>query len=182
MDSQRQIAVVEERLAALESAISTLFAKNVGLVAERPEVLDERASVTIWLDARFDHPAFYAQELRPDGVSFRWMGQGDEAELTVPISRRRPRRVDVFIPIFINDEALRDFTIACDGRRATGYEERGLPEGILVKSATFDAAGGDQRATDTRLTLSIGTKVDLTPQGDPRTLAVALNRIVVTEL
>ena len=182
LDQERRIAAVEARLGALETTLSTLFAKNVGLVADTAGGLEEQASATLWFDAAFEHPAFYANEVRGDGLNYHWMGRDDTAVLTLPITRRRPRRVDVYIAISINEKTLNAFQVSCDGRTPASYDETKRVDGMIVKSATFDAVGGPAGAAYSDVKLSIGAKVDLTPQGDARTLAVGLNRIVVTEL
>ena len=74
------------------------------------------------------------------------------------------------------------FQVSCDGRTPASYDETKRVDGMIVKSATFDAVGGPAGAAYSDVKLSIGAKVDLTPQGDARTLAVGLHKIVVTEL
>ena len=182
MDSERRIASVEARLGALESTLSTLFAKNVSLVADPPGAVEEQSSATLWFDAGFEHPAFYSNEVRGDGLNYHWMGREDTAVLTLPVTRRRPRRVDVHIAIWINEKTLNAFTIACDGRAPASYDETKREGGMIVKSATFDALSGPAGGAYSNVKLQLGAKVDLTPQGDARTLAVGLHKIVVTEL
>ncbi|WP_226583518.1 hypothetical protein [Acuticoccus sediminis] len=181
LDSERRIGAVEQRLGALESTLSTLFAKNIGLVAQEPGAVAEQTSATLWLDAGFEHPAFYSHEVRGDGLGYHWMGREDGAVLTLPVTRRHPRRVEVYIAIFINEKTLNSFTISCDGRAPASYDEV-KRDGMIVKSATYDAVSGPAGSAYTDVKLSIGAKVDLTPQGDSRTLAVGLHKIVVTEL
>ena len=53
---------------------------------------------------------------------------------------------------------------------------------MTTYEGTFDAVPGSAGAALTDVKLSIGAKVDLTPQGDPRTLAVGIHKIVVTAL
>lgn len=182
MDSERRVASLEQRLSALETTLSTLFAKNVALGAEVDGAAREQSSATLWFDMAFEHPAFYTHEIRNDGVSYHWMGRKDAAVLTLPVARGRPRRVDVYIAIYINEKTLGGLTIGCDGRAAASYDETRHVDGMLVKSATFDGVTGPGAAAFTDVKLAIDTKVDLTPQGDARTLAVGVNRIVVTEL
>ena len=182
MDFERRVASLEQRLGALETTLSTLFAKNVALGGEADGAVREQSSATLWFDTAFEHPAFYTHEIRTDGVSYHWMGRKDSAVLTLPVARSRPRRGDVYIAIYINEKTLEGFSIGCDGRAAASYDETRHVEGMLVKSATFDAVTGPGSGALTDVRLAIETKVDLTPQGDARTLAVGLNRIVVTEL
>ena len=182
MDQERRLAAVEQRLGALETTLSTLFAKNVSLKADGSAPVEEQTSATLWLDAGFEDPAFYGYETRPDGLGYRWLGAKSEAVVTVPVTRRRPRRIDVFIAIHINEKTLKALTIACDGRAAASYDETKRPDGVIVKSATFDGISGPAGAAYTDVKLTAGAKVDLTPQGDTRTLAVGINKLVVTEL
>ncbi|WP_139312822.1 hypothetical protein [Acuticoccus yangtzensis] len=184
MDSERRLSAVEERLGALETTLSTLYAKNVALVPDLvpDHPVAEQASATLWLDMGFDHPAFYTYEARGDGLGYHWIGRENSATFTLPVTRRQPRRVDVYVVISINDKTLNGLTISCDGRTPASYDQTKCPDGTIRKSATFDAVPGSAGAALTDVKLSIGAKVDLTPQGDPRTLAVGIHKIVVTAL
>lgn len=185
MTEDRKAALLEQRIVALETAVSTLFGKNLELVEpKRPRFADrQKESATILVDAGFEHPAFYFHEARPgDGLPFRWFGNLEEATLTLPLPRSRPRRVEVHIAIPLNEAHVDGLAILCDGKEALTDEVTTLADGTVVKSAAFDAAApGDQRSS-TDVTLIARKRFDASAQGDPRMLGVGVHKIVVTEL
>lgn len=127
-----------------------------------------------------DHPAFYWLERLPNGMHLRWLGQEDEASLDIMVPGDVPLAVSAELVLAINEEALENFHIGLDGTYAEAYETLRRDDGRLVHRAVFaplPASGGAlRRAT---LSLKVGHKVDLSEHGDPRTLAVALRKIVI---
>ncbi|WMS45354.1 hypothetical protein RDV64_23670 (plasmid) [Acuticoccus sp. MNP-M23] len=129
----------------------------------------------------FDHPAFYHLERRDDQMMFRWMGREDDQDFTVSIARDRPVRVTAHIAHAIDKAALEGFQIGIEDAFASDYELVLPPEGGAIKSATFTLANPAAQ-TPVRLQLRLKSKVDLSDRGDPRTLGVALSKIVVRQV
>lgn len=127
-------------------------------------------------------PAFYVPERWPNGMALRWMGQEDEAAIPLTVPTGRPLRIDVEILHAINDETLNGFLIGLDGAFASDHETVRNAEDAIVRSALFPALdpaeGGYRTAT---LNFRATHKVDLSAQGDARTLAVAVRKIVIAE-
>ena len=136
------------------------------------------------LNARqhFDYPAFYHLERRSDQMEFRWMGREDEQAFIVRIARDRPLRVTAHLAHAIDQAALDGFEIGIEDTFAEDYELVLPPEGGAVKSATFTIANPTPDAAPVRLQLRLKSKVDLSSRGDPRTLGVALSKIVVRQV
>lgn len=134
------------------------------------------------LGADFSSPAFYGLERWPDGTILRWMGQEDEAAIPLRVPTGRPLRVGVAIMHAISDATLEGFAIGLDGTFAESHETVRHADGTIMRSAVFapldPEAGAEREAT---LHFRAAHKVDLTDQGDARTLAVAVRKIVIAE-
>lgn len=148
------------------------------------EAENENDGVERVLNARqhFDYPAFYHLERRNDQMEFRWMGREDEQAFIVRIARDRPLHVTAHIAHAIDQAALDGFEIGIEDTFAEDYELVLPPEGGAVKSATFTIANPTPDAAPVRLQLRLKSKVDLSGRGDPRTLGVALSKIVVRQV
>ena len=94
---------------------------------------------------------------------------------------RTPLVVETEIVHAINDETLAGFSVALAGTAPAETETTRNAAGTLVHVARFAplAAEGGASERPVTLALKVAHKVDLTGQGDPRTLAVALRKIVV---
>ena len=97
------------------------------------------------------------------------------------LDRSVPLVVEAEIVHAISDETLAGFSMTLDG---TAPGETGTTRnaaGVLVAHAAFAPLEAADGAAERAVTLGLGIahKVDLSGQGDPRTLAVALRKIVV---
>lgn len=167
-----------ERIKALERALAELLAKNAPLRPDE-DALAPRPLVSVSC-RMLDPLAIHAQEVRgADGLAFAWMGKGETLTLAAAVPSDRPRAVSVHIADAITPEALAALTITCDGQATRNVEDerRG---GVTVRRAVFDAAL--EPAEETRVTVTAPVRVDLTERGDPRTVSVALHKIVVAQL
>lgn len=129
----------------------------------------------------FAHPAFYGLEVLEDGRTLRWMGQEDTAALTLAVPVRTPLAVETEIVHAINDETLAGFSVTLAGAAPAETEVTRNAAGTLVHTARFAPFEGDGGAAERTVSLELKAAhtMDLTGQGDPRTLAVALRKIVV---
>ena len=130
--------------------------------------------------ADIDHPAFYGLEHQPNGMYLRWLGQEDEAALAVDVPGGVPLRVIAEFVIAIDEAALEGLSIGLDGTYAQAHETTRHEDGRLLRSAVFAPLaehGGTLRPAT--VNLRVAHKVDLSDKGDPRTLAVALRKIVI---
>lgn len=136
----------------------------------------------IVLDERFSHPAFYFAERIAPGREFRWMGREAEAILPTTIPRTRAVRVDVHIEVYVNEETLEGLQLHIDGEPAITSECEHLDDGRVCKRFIVPAPREPDPFARMNVGLVLDTRVDMTPHGDPRRLAVAISRIEVVQL
>lgn len=173
-----EIDRLNARIDALEAALADLYGRHMPLIDSAAG--DAPAEVvTVLLDDAFDHSAFYFCEQLPDGTPFRWMGRHKEAVVPVAISRNRPVRVEIHAVNAVGD-ALATLKIGCDGVFARTMETENA-DGATVKSAVFGRTMAFPAGV-ARIHLALEETTDLTGQGDPRTLGVAISKIAVRTL
>lgn len=182
MNSTNRIAALEARVSALEEALTETLSKNAPiLMSDFDEAFSERKKTTIFVDENFISPAFYwLEQLPPDGTTFRWLGKEQQAHMSVSFSRERPIRVTAHLAVYAGDQALEHFRIGCDGQFAKEY----VIEKVGQRGATVSAIFPQLPRADsvTQLSLRADWRKDLTDRGDPRTLAVGLNKLVVEQI
>jgi hypothetical protein len=127
------------------------------------------------------HRAFYDAE-RPGDRPFRWFGREVEARIATTLERRRPARVEVTVEMAISRAALDDFRIGLDGIAATAGTVAPLDRGRVLLTAVVPGDPAAPPLARRELVLTAPTRVDMSPKGDRRTLAVAISRIVVEEI
>ena len=142
----------------------------------------EGATLILTAQKHFDRPAFYHLERQDERTMFRWMGREDEESFTVTIARDRPLRVTAHLVHAIDRAALDGFEIGLEDAFAEEYELALPAEGGAIKTATFTLPDETAEPAPVRLRLRLRSKVDLSDRGDPRTLGVALSKIVVRQV
>ena len=142
----------------------------------------EGAFEVLTAQKHFDRPAFYHLERQDDRTMFRWMGREDEETFTVTIARDRPLRVTAHLVHAIDRAALDGFEIGLGEAFADEYELTLPSGGGAIKTATFTLPDATPEPSPVRLTLRLKSKVDLSSRGDPRTLGVAVSKIVVRQV
>lgn len=137
-------------------------------------------TVEIIFDERFEGTAFHDMERFGDEApQFRWMGRGTHEEIPLPalFAVADSVLVEVHIQHIINTDILDGFTLAFNNRKADGYDLSDGRDCKIIKSAIFKGAKGE---TEAFLSLHADRWADLSAQGDPRHLVVAISKIVVT--
>jgi len=127
-----------------------------------------------------DSPAFYGAERWPNGMIVRWLGREDEAAIPLTVPAGEPLRVSMEILHAISEETLNGLAIGLDGTFAEELVTERNAAGAIVRSAVFAPLPPTEgRLRRTMLNVRAVHKVDLSAQGDARTLAVAVRKIVI---
>ena len=141
--------------------------------------VDEAGSRTISMDDTFRNPAFHPPEKEPDGTTFSWIGKTGRGDITVDLRHDGLIEVAVHILHAIGPEMVTGLHIGCDGifaETSTIVREGGM----TIKSARI--AVPDDDTDQVVVNLRADVIKDMTEIGDPRTLAVAVHKIVLTPL
>lgn len=185
-------AVTAADLARLEARLAETCAERDRLhamVVELQERLlhhytdaDRIHRETIRLDEHFANPAFYFLERLGPDRSFRWMGREEAAWLATRIPRTRALRVDILVETMISEAALEGLRVHADGIYAVASETQYLDSGAILRSFFIPAPPEPDPYGRVGLGIVAGERVDLTGRGDPRTLAVGIACIEITQI